>query len=362
MPPRPMRWPCSAACGEPVNLSLRRLLGIQTAFAGHRSWACLFFISCFISTAWAGSLEIYLNALKNDQVSPILGLQLRYFDLNTRDEKGTPPLVIAIANDSLNVAEYLIQQRGLDLDATNANGENALMMAALKGQLSTAQALLKRGAQVNKPGWTPLHYAASSPAPESEKMARLLLDNYAYIDAASPNQTTPLMMAARYGSGTVVELLLKEGADPALKNDKGMSAVDFARSVGRDNVIALITAHLVQTHSQASTSPQQANGPQPPLANGAEAAVDPAGSTESLPIAVPAVQAFSLDGAVLPSPVDGQLAAPEVEAPLVGPLPAVESQPPEQTPAVPEKAVPDEMPEPADPVPEPVLPLATDSW
>lgn len=312
-------------------------------------------------------MDVYLNSLKNDQVSPILGLQLRYFDLNTRDEKGTPPLVIAIANDSLKVADYLIQQRGLDLDATNANGENALMMAALKGQLSTAQALLKRGAQVNKPGWTPLHYAASSPAPESEKMARLLLENYAYIDAASPNQTTPLMMAARYGSGQVVELLLKEGADPALKNDKGMSAVDFARSVGRQDVVELISKHLAQTaRSQASTSPQPVSGTQPPLADGAEAAVEPAveleHSTESLPIAAPAVQAFSLDGATLPSAVDGQLAAPELEAPVVSPLPAVETPPLEQTPAVPEKAVSEEMLEPENSVPGPVLPHTSDSW
>ena len=45
-------------------------------------------------------------------------------------------------------------------------------------------------------------------------MMRLLLEESAYIDATSPNGTTPLMMAARYGSPEAVKLLLEEGAEP----------------------------------------------------------------------------------------------------------------------------------------------------
>jgi len=39
----------------------------------------------------------------------------------------------------------------------------------------------------------------------------LLLDEHAYIDAASPNGTTPLMMAAHYGTPSAVKLLLEAG-------------------------------------------------------------------------------------------------------------------------------------------------------
>jgi uncharacterized protein len=56
----------------------------------------------------------------------------------------------------------------------------------------------------------------------------MLLDENAYIDAASPNGTTPLMMAAMYGTTEAVKLLLESGADPTLRNQLGMSAWDFA--------------------------------------------------------------------------------------------------------------------------------------
>lgn len=65
-------------------------------------------------------------------------------------------------------------------------------------------------------------------------MARLLLEHHAYIDAESPNKTTPLMMAAQYGQFEVLELLLEEGADASLRNQQGLNAIDFARRAGRE--------------------------------------------------------------------------------------------------------------------------------
>ena len=82
------------------------------------------------------------------------------------------------------------------------------MLTALRGQLELAKALIAKGADVNKTGWTPLHYAGSSGHVD---MIRLLLEHSAYIDAESPNGSTPLMMAAMYGNDAAVQLLLDEG-------------------------------------------------------------------------------------------------------------------------------------------------------
>jgi uncharacterized protein len=71
---------------------------------------------------------------------------------------------------------------------------------------------------------------------------KVLLDNYAFIDAQSPNGTTPLMMAAMYGSTEAVKLLLAEGADTTMKNQLGMTAVDFATKANRPEAAQLITA------------------------------------------------------------------------------------------------------------------------
>ena len=89
------------------------------------------------------------------------------------------------------------------MSAAANNGMTPLMMAALKGNIAGVKMLLERGAQVNKSGWSPLHYAATGPEPD---LVRLLLERGADVDAASPNGTTPLMMAANYGSPAAVKV------------------------------------------------------------------------------------------------------------------------------------------------------------
>jgi len=200
----------------------------------------LIVISCFFSSsswAHANSFDAFFAAVQRDNESAVVGLALREFDINTRNAEGDPALVMALRLGSLKVANFLLDQRTLDIEARNGHDENALMMAALKGHTSEARRLIERGAQVNKPGWAPLHYAASTELPQSVPMARLLLEHHAYIDAASPNGTTPLMMAAFYGTSAMVELLLQEGADPRLRNHQGLTALDFARRAGRQSDI-----------------------------------------------------------------------------------------------------------------------------
>lgn len=202
--------------------------------------------SCGISLASADSYDDFFAAIQRDNESAVIGLALREFDLNTPDPDGDHALIMALRLGSLKVADFLIEQSVVNVDAVNRHGENALMMAALKGHLAQARRLIERGAQVNKPDWAPLHYAASTDEPASLDMARLLLEHHAYIDAASPNGTTPLMMAAFYGSSALVELLLEEGADPLLRNDKGLSAIDFARRAGRTRDVETIARAVRQ--------------------------------------------------------------------------------------------------------------------
>lgn len=194
--------------------------------------------------ARAGAFEDYFSAVRSDNESAVVALTLRGFDLNTRDEKGETGLLIALRLGSIKVADFLLKQNAVAVEARNTQGESPLMMAALKGHLAQARRLIQRGAEVNKPGWTPLHYAASNPEPVSIDLVRLLLEHHAYIDADSPNKSTPLMMAARYGQDPVVKLLLEEGADPLLRNEQGLSAIDFARLAGRPASVDLIAKQV----------------------------------------------------------------------------------------------------------------------
>jgi ankyrin repeat protein len=190
-------------------------------------------------SAVAGSYEDFFVAIKRDNPQAITALLQRGFDANTLSPEGLHGLFIAVREPAPKAAEALIAWPKTNVEPRNAKDESPLMMAALKGQLDLARKLVARGADVNKTGWTPLHYAATGGHLE---IMNLLLENHAYIDAESPNGTTPLMMAAQYGTPEATRLLLDAGADPRLKNQLGLTAIDFAYRASRKESAELIAA------------------------------------------------------------------------------------------------------------------------
>ena len=183
-----------------------------------------------LQPAAAAVVDDYFLAIKNDNDGEVVTILFRGFDANTLDSQGRHGLHVAMLEGSLKVAKTLLDLSGTKVDTRSKNDETPLMIAALKGHTAFAKRLIARGADVNKTGWTPLHYAATGGYLE---MIKLLLDEHAYIDTESPNKTTPLMMAAEYGSEAAVKLLLKEGADTTVKNQLGLNAADFAAKAER---------------------------------------------------------------------------------------------------------------------------------
>lgn len=209
-----------------------------------KNWArslLLIGLFTFAASSFAGSFEDFFAAVKNDDASAVRKLLERGFDPNTKNPDGLPGLYLALREPSPEVARTLIEWPKTDVDLRNQEDESPLMIAALKGDLASAEKLIARDADVNKTGWTPLHYAATSGHLE---IIRLLIERHAYLDAESPNGTTPLMMAARYGSDDAVKLLLEEGADPTLKNQQKMTAADFAQGAGRAETTELILSAI----------------------------------------------------------------------------------------------------------------------
>ena len=215
------------------------------------------FIGYFLifQNSHAGSYDDFFRAIKLDDVKTVQSLLGRGFDPNTVDEYGRPALFAALKEPSAKAAEALIRSAQTKVDLRNDKDESPLMLAALRGQKALVELLIWREADVNKTGWTPLHYAASGGHAD---IAQILLDHSAYIDAESPNGTTPLMMAAMYGTPEVVKLLLAEGADRGLKNQLGMTALDFARQASRKDAIQLLQVQNASSSPPATPKPPSA--------------------------------------------------------------------------------------------------------
>ncbi len=197
-------------------------------------------------TLAAAPIDELTLAASNDNVYAMTNLLARGVDPNGRDAQGRSALEQALRESSSKAVEALLRLPALEVNSANATEESPLMLAALLGQLDAAKKLVARGAFVNKPAnkpaWTPLHYACSGP---DEGVIAWLLSQGAEINARSPNGSTPLMMAARYGALDSPGLLLAAGADVNLRNEQGLQAIDFARAAGRDawvKKLAVLTA------------------------------------------------------------------------------------------------------------------------
>ena len=197
----------------------------------------------FSTVSMAGSYDDFIAALRLDNASGVQSLLQRGFDPNTVDPDGTPGLVRALQEQSYKVAAVLASDPQTRAEVRNVRGESALMLAALRGQEALVVQLVSRGAQVNKTGWTPLHYAATG---GHTRISAFLIGAHADLNAESPNGTTPLMMAAMYGNDQVVKLLLESGAEAYLRNDQGLSAEDFALRAGRESSAKMIREVLAR--------------------------------------------------------------------------------------------------------------------
>jgi len=192
-------------------------------------------------SARAGAFDDFFRAVRTNNPQGVSELLARGFDPNTHEESGQSALTLAVREGAGQVVDTLLSHPQLDLNAPNRAGETALMLAALKGDLALVRRLTERGAAINRPGWSALHYAASGPEPE---VVAWLLERGAALDARSPNGTTALMMAAGYGSERSAELLLAKQADAEPRNERGLSAADFARAAGREALAKRLDSRL----------------------------------------------------------------------------------------------------------------------
>ena len=148
----------------------------------------------------------------------------------------------ARAKDSTSMRALL--ERGVDVNAPQADGMTALHWAAYQDDLKTVELLLRAGGDVkatNQYGVTPLSLACTN---GNGAMIELLLEGGADPNTALPGGETALMTAARTGKIAAVNALLSRGADVNAKEaGRGQTALMWAAAEGHSAVVeALLDA------------------------------------------------------------------------------------------------------------------------
>jgi uncharacterized protein len=171
--------------------------------------------------------EAFRTAVIRNQTKEVKLLLIDGADINAKlnDYDEITALHFAAFQLMPKLVDFLIAN-GANLDAISKNRLTPLMNACSRGGVKGGQIALKliaAGAKVNyvreSDGQTALKFAVGNFISKScsVDVVQALINNGAMVDGPSGTDQTPLMLAARTNNTEIIELLLKNGADPKLE-------------------------------------------------------------------------------------------------------------------------------------------------
>jgi ankyrin repeat protein len=185
--------------------------------------------SPLITAAKEGSLESLKGLLKNN------------IDINQTDAEGNTALMLALANEHSDLAKLIIESNP-NINLKNKDGQSALFIALINELPDLALTLVKKGAglsSINGDGDSALQVATTANA--NEVMKLVIKKKSSLVNKLTKNGVSPLMEAARFGSGATISILLNAGADKKVKNKNGKTALDIAIKAQNEEAIQILT-------------------------------------------------------------------------------------------------------------------------
>ena len=186
---------------------------------------------------------------RNKRLIDILSHGRRVVNLNATDEQGNTALIVALQKGYQDIAHQLLEA-GANPNVENKSGEIPLIIALEKEyiDMSLPHELLKRGAKPN------VKNTSGEPAiiialkkGYLEVFDELLEHENIDINAQNTDGDTPLIVAFREGHLDVVYKLLEKGANPNIPNQAGETVLKMiVYSNGRIHNVPPRLIHLVQ--------------------------------------------------------------------------------------------------------------------
>jgi ankyrin repeat protein len=181
----------------------------------------------------AGATALYAAA-ESERPASVALLLAKGADPNLAGRSEVTPLAAAAFKGNERIVEELLAC-GADPKIADSTGKAAVTYAAARGFAEIVRRLMDAGVDASLRyghGVTALMWAAGHEdgvgAQAAEATATLLLTRGAPIDAADDRGRTALMMAAELGYREMVDLLVKQGADRAIRDKGGKTAFDLA--------------------------------------------------------------------------------------------------------------------------------------
>ena len=175
------------------------------------------------------------------------------------EETGRSALMYAAAVDHLEAVQLLIEHKAA-VDREDEEGATALTLAASGNKLDVAQFLIEHKATVDKLDsieWSRLHTACYC---GYDKMAALLLDNGAQLNALTKQGDTALILATFFNKPNCVKVLLERKADTTVKatdgRDAGKTALDIATAKRFREIASMLEAASTAAPPPAPPAPR----------------------------------------------------------------------------------------------------------
>ncbi|CAM9701504.1 unnamed protein product [Chrysoparadoxa australica] len=162
-------------------------------------------------------------------------------EIEATDDDGDTALMAAAYCGHKGVVDVLLA-KGANIEAAGNNGWTALIIAAFLGYNRVVDDLLTKGANIEATGEGGLTAMMAAAFKGHKEVAEALLERGANIEATSNDGWTALIVATGNGHKEIAEALLAKGAEIEATGDKGATALIYAAEYGHKEVVDALLA------------------------------------------------------------------------------------------------------------------------